>query len=213
MSQYKNFTPKKDPASLRKCWLVFLMLTSGPLVFVHLFLEMHWFFALMSFFLGWYSWTFAEYMMHRFSFHNVNSKRYLRSNHFRHHTNPTEIFFKQYKKLLILALAFALSFFSKANPYFSFPAGFIMGLALYGYIHQWLHQPWAAYIFPSLQKFHMQHHCGTVHECFGVTCTWWDELFETCADEKSVGEKIRQFYFTKQESKKKNVSHYPVSAG
>jgi hypothetical protein len=211
MNHIETWIRQRDPASFSKCWIMFIMIISGPFAFVHLFLEMHWFFVLMSYALGWYTWTFAEYMVHRFSFHKRDTKKYQQSNHFRHHVEPTMIFLRLYKKLLLLVLAIVLTLLIYVNPLFSFPAGFFLGFAFFNYLHRWLHQPWAARFLPSLQKFHMQHHCGKVHSCFGVTCTWWDELFDTCAEESLVGEKARRFYFIRKERKRKMMIQQGVS--
>jgi hypothetical protein len=201
---------QKEPASLKKCWFVFLMISAGPVTFLHLFINLHWFFYLLTFLMGWFTWTFAEYMMHRFAFHDRDTKKYQSSDHFRHHVQPKKIFLQQYKKLGLLILAVSLTCLVSLSPFFSFPAAFFTGFAFFNYLHRWLHQSWAVHVFPSLQKFHMQHHCGMVHECFGVTSTLWDEIFDTCAEEKFVGEKIRQFYFTKQENRKKERIQIPA---
>jgi sterol desaturase/sphingolipid hydroxylase (fatty acid hydroxylase superfamily) len=55
--------------------------------------------------------------------------------------------------------------------------------------------------FKKLQEFHIQHHCGDTDNCFGVTVTWWDKIFNTGpAADKIASKNKTAFYFGKNKT-------------
>lgn len=179
------------------CLAFFGMLAVPPITTFYFLLNTHWIFKAVVFIAGLLCWTFIEYFVHRFWLHKKEDRHYYNSNHFFHHTQPKNIFTTVAKRIAVTLVAILLLTCSILYSRFLFlPAGIATGYTLYGYMHVWLHQPWAARWFGRLQIFHMQHHCGQTEKCFGVTSTWWDRVFNTMPlSEKNITSKIREVYF------------------
>jgi sterol desaturase/sphingolipid hydroxylase (fatty acid hydroxylase superfamily) len=182
------------------CLAFFLVVTIPPGAALMFLLNKHWIFQLLAFAGGLFCWTFIEYAVHRFWLHRKNRDHYHTSNHALHHIHPESVYTPAGKRILITSIAFIILlagiFYSK---YLYLPAGIIAGYAVYGYVHVWLHQPWAEKRMNRLYRFHIMHHVGGTACCFGVTFTWWDKVFNTVpVTEKSISEKARNFFFRKK---------------
>ena len=194
----EQFEKKILPA---KYIFIYIMLIS-PVVVTISFIknELPVVFHLMAYFIGWLTWTFTEYMMHRFWHHgNHNSKNRFISSHQYHHTHPNEIRITGLHRLMLalvcVAIIAASIFF---NNFFSILAGFVIGVSGYTFMHWFLHRRWAATIFPRLHRFHIYHHCKYPNHCHGVSVTWWDILFKTTPPvDKEISQKVKQFYYGK----------------
>jgi len=194
---YYRATKNPVPAGICLVFFLGVIIPIGALLFF--LLNIHWTFQVIAFFSGWFCWTFIEYFIHRFLLHRKTKKHYHGTNHFIHHTNPTKILTSEIKRLLITVAAVVTFYFSiNYCTWLFFPAGILCGYALYGYMHIWLHRPHILSLFKKLQEFHIQHHCGDTENCFGVTVTWWDKLFNTApATGKAISTKKTAFYFGK----------------
>src|SRR5258705_1539742 len=193
---YYKLANKPVPASI--CLLFFAVVTVPPAATLFFFVNKHWTFQMIAFAGGLFCWTFIEYFIHRFMMHGKEKQEYHRSLHSNHHVTDT-IFTSQVKRVLYSAGAITLTclsiFFSS---YLFLLAGIATGLALYSYMHVWLHKPWASKWIGRLQKFHMQHHFGQTEKCFGVTSTWWDKIFNTTGKaDRIAGAKSIELYFGK----------------
>lgn len=152
----------------------------------------------MLFFTGWLTFTFFEYIAHRFWMHSKEKKHPGKSLelHMNHHRHPTEIKITASfrNKLLVgnfLLIVVAVWF----NNYFTFFTGLYSGFVYYCFMHVFLHKSWAQKI-PHLQLSHIHHHCKYPDHCFGTCVTWWDKLFNTgVSKEIKISERIVQFYF------------------
>ena len=89
-----------------------------------------WLSQAILFSLGWLTWTFLEYIAHRFWMHNkpVQREKPAISNHLYHHTHPTELkvgntdrFLLLLSGILIIIVAIFL------QNYFTLFAGFYLG--------------------------------------------------------------------------------------
>src|SRR5215203_3108369 len=191
---YYKLANKPVPASI--CLLFFAVVTVPPAATLFFFINTHWTFQLIAFAGGVFCWTFFEYFIHRFMMHGKEKKEYHKSLHFHHHVTGT-IFTSQVKRILYSSAAIiliALSIFFTS--YLFLIAGIATGLALYSYMHVWLHKPWASKWIGGLQKFHMQHHFGQTEKCFGVTNTLWDRIFNTTGKaDKIASSKSIELYF------------------
>ena len=108
--------------------------------------------------------------------------------HFHDRCKKDNLFFRSTLTLTCISIFF--------SSYLFLLAGIATGLALYSYMHVWLHKPWAAKWIGGLQKFHMQHHFGQTEKCFGVTNTWWDKIFNTTGKaDKIASAKSIELYF------------------
>lgn len=151
------------------------------------------------FILGWISWTFGEYIVHRFWMHNrpETGKSGKITNHQYHHTHPTEIKITDTLRLYLLLPGFVIMIISfYLQNYFTIFTGLYAGLITYLFMHMILHRKWSARFFPRLLHNHILHHCRFPNKCFGITVTWWDIVFNTSAPKNyKVPEKIINYYF------------------
>jgi len=187
-----------------KCFLVFLALMT-PLVYwdSQLRYEKPVTFHILLFLSGWLTWTFFEYILHRFWSHSkkADSNKPIIRRHQHHHTHPTDIKVtaKQRSLMAVIGLALvSISFW--ANNYLDFLAGAWVGFFWFFQMHYFLHQSWAKKVFPGLLKFHIVHHCRQPDRCFGISVTWWDRVFGTVPSRNvKISPRIIDFYF--------NVNH------
>src|SRR6187549_476060 len=148
---YYKLTNKPAPASI--CLLFFAVVTVPPAATLFFFINKHWTFQVIAFAGGLFCWTFIEYFIHRFMMHGKEKKEYHKSFHFHHHVTGT-IFTTQLKRIIYSLGAIILTCFSIFfSSYLFLFAGIATGLALYSYMHVWLHKPWAAKWMSELQKF------------------------------------------------------------
>lgn len=130
--------------------------------------------SLFQMIFGALSWSFAEYAVHRFSFH-----RGFRRDHWAHHVNPTAYIGISgiyigiaYALLLIPAWWLDLE---------SLYAGFMLGYFIYLAVHYAIHRPAYALrpIVRTLALNHEMHHRRGIEKNFGVTSPLWDFVFLT----------------------------------
>ncbi|MEO5500924.1 MAG: DUF6134 family protein [Ginsengibacter sp.] len=164
------------------------------------------------FILGWFSWTFFEYMLHRFIWHSkATNKRDSGNdtfNHSYHHTHPTEIKMTKLKRLLLVAGSIILILFSIwIHNYFTVLVGVVCGFTIYNLMHLLLHKKFTQKIFAKHVQYHIYHHCKYPDKCFGISVTWWDDLFGTVPQEKNIiSKKVTNFYFGEKINKPVAVS-------
>lgn len=146
--------------------------------------------SLTLFALGAFSWTFAEYWLHRTFFHWTPKFRWGSRMHFLvhgvHHDWPRD------KYRLVMPPAVSLSLFFLFLAFFrvtlggtyawSFHAGFVIGYVFYDLTHYFVHHynPKTKY-FLQLKKHHMLHHFKDNNRRFGVSTRLWDRVFGTFA--------------------------------
>lgn len=136
---------------------------------------------------AFFSWTVAEYLLHRFLFHfhptTELGKRISFITHGVHHDYPNDS-----KRLVMppalsvfIALPFWFGFqwaFGEFN--LAFFAGFLTGYLIYDMMHYALHHAnvkWAW--FAALKEHHMIHHYAEPENGFGVSSKMWDYIFRT----------------------------------
>ena len=153
------------------------------------------------FFLGWFSWTFLEYVFHRFVWHSkttnsANSKTDT-SSHLYHHQHPTKIKMSRLTRFLLICGSVLLVFLSICmRDYFAIIAGFVCGFTIYNLTHWLLHQKFSQKNFPKKVRYHIYHHCRYPDKCFGISVSWWDDFFGTVPKKESmIPPKIIDFYF------------------
>ena len=148
---------------------------------------------------GWWCWTFAEYIAHRFFMHPHHAKnKHGKGRHHDHHLHPTAIKVTSRQRLLFAGILMILIGLNIILPrYFIIFTGLFSGFVWYCYMHVILHQPWTARLFPRLQQYHVYHHCKYPDKCFGVSVTWWDRICNTTPPKEAViSDRIRHFYFS-----------------
>ena len=189
-------TRKHDPPM--DCVIVFAIIFI-PLLLISISLKYYdlIIFHIALFFTGWVGWTFCEYMTHRYLMHSANKEtRLIDLNHAHHHTHPANINISGMLRCLLFIGSIILLIISIwMNNFFTLAAGILCSLPGYALMHFFLHQKIAAEIFGKLVKYHIYHHCKYPDKCFGISVTWWDDLFGTIPLNPGViSQRVIDFY-------------------
>jgi len=183
-----------------QCHAIFLILISPVIYGIIQFREGNsTIFYLLLFFTGFITYTFLEYIAHRFWIHGKKDKRPGKNPgaHMHHHRHPTELkITTAVRNQLLLANVLLIVLAIWLNNYFTLFTGFYTGFVYYCFMHVLLHKSWAKKIFPQLQVSHIHHHCKYPDRCFSTCITWWDKLYNTSVSEEvKISDKVLQFYF------------------
>lgn len=149
--------------------------------------------------IGYLTWTFTEYYLHRFVMHNSKNKSF--KTHMHHHKHPTDIKITGLQRtvffltgIALLTLAFYL------NNYFTFFVGFYFGFVIYTVLHVILHHRFGKYILPKVQIAHIHHHGKYPETGYSFSTILWDYMFGTMAPKDAViTEQMKNFYFKHDE--------------
>jgi sterol desaturase/sphingolipid hydroxylase (fatty acid hydroxylase superfamily) len=153
-------------------------------------------FAVMSglYFFGMFSWTFFEYILHRYVFHFTGEQNWKQRFHYLvhgvHHDYPRD------EQRLVMppvpSIILALSFFFLfrlifGQMVFAYFSGFISGYLIYALIHYSTH----AFRPPKnrlrfLWEYHNKHHFKYTDKAFGVSSPLWDYVFGTVPPVKTT---------------------------
>lgn len=133
---------------------------------------------------GALSWSFSEYMLHRFLAHACKGRNTFSREHLAHHSNPA-YFTPTSKKVLVAVFWFVTVFgltrllWSQSEAAF-FTAGFVGFYTFYEVLHRRIHTaaPRGAY-GRMVRKHHLSHHFTDARLRHGVTSRFWDRVFRT----------------------------------
>lgn len=143
-------------------------------------------------------YMFAEYLTHRFFFHLKPPKnklflKFLKRIHYDHHKYPNDL------KLLFLPIWYSLPNFIILSLIFYFitknldwTLAFSLGLILMLLVYEWKHYVAHRPLKPKskfgvwLKKTHILHHYKNENFWFGVSNPFFDIIFGTLKDEKTV---------------------------
>lgn len=137
----------------------------------------------LVFALGLFSWTFLEYVLHRW-FHEARGKNHASREHLQHHATPT-YFSPAIEKAAMVAVmvpsAGLVAYFVFGLPLALTFAG-ALGLAYL--IYEWLH--YHAHVAAPTTRYgqrmrarHFHHHFVAPMMNHGVTTSLWDHVFRT----------------------------------
>jgi sterol desaturase/sphingolipid hydroxylase (fatty acid hydroxylase superfamily) len=143
---------------------------------------------------GMFTWSLAEYLLHRFIFHHNAKSEFGKKIHFMfhgvHHDYPSDS-----KRLVMppsvsipLAVIFYFIFiliFGQAlmMPFFS---GFILGYLFYDITHYAIHHfNMHSKFWLEIKNHHMLHHFQDEFKGYGVSSPFWDVIFRTTFGRKS----------------------------
>lgn len=135
---------------------------------------------------GFILFTLLEYLIHRFGYHSEN---YLDEGawqykvHGYHHEHPRDsdrLALPFLLAIVVAGLIFALCFYlMRAQAYYFFP-GFLLGYALYLWVHYLVHtRPKPNNVFGILWTHHHLHHYKYQDKAYGVSSPFWDMVFGT----------------------------------
>ena len=142
---------------------------------------------------GWFLFTLAEYLMHRYVYHiKANTPRKAKfqyTMHGVHHEYPkdkTRLAMPPILTVFVASLLFFIFYFTFGNAGFGLLAGFVFGYALYLFVH------YAIHVYSPPKNFlkvwwhhHAQHHYRQDEIACGVSTTLWDHIVGTMPDKKS----------------------------
>jgi 4-hydroxysphinganine ceramide fatty acyl 2-hydroxylase len=199
-----NFSQNKPTASEKMYQnpiLEFLSLSNPKLMIVfHLALSFlilylgYWYYAqipviqmVLCFLLGVMFWSLAEYLMHRYIFHFISSKKFVKAIHYAvhgyHHKVPHDyrrLFMPPVPAFLLLGLFFSIFYVFLGKYTFYFHPGFEIGYLAYSLIHYSIHR--RVHKNKLLQKIwvhHAAHHYKFPEKAYGVSSPFWDIIFGT----------------------------------
>ena len=138
--------------------------------------------------LGFVTWTFLEYVIHRFAYHTeTNSEGFLKfqhSGHGIHHQHPKDperLAMPPVPGVILASMFFALFSLALGAKALAFFPGFMLGYLCYITMHFYQHRikspkykPWQ-----RLWTHHKAHHYSNPYKAFGVSTRLWDWLFGT----------------------------------
>lgn len=143
--------------------------------------------TISMFFAGLLTFTFVEYLAHRYIFHmstyTTLRKKLQYAFHGVHHEYPKDKDRLAMPPLMSLTIATILLFLFRlimGDYAFSFLPGFLVGYAGYLFVHYIVHayQP-PKNIFRTLWVHHGIHHYKDNERAFGVSSPLWDYVFRT----------------------------------
>lgn len=135
---------------------------------------------------GYFIWTFAEYMMHRFLYHKSGDasydSRFKYMFHGVHHEYPDDserLVLPPVPSLLLAGTLFSLFYLIMGWYALLFATGFLWGYVTYMNLHFIVHKFRPPKRFAFWWKHHQIHHFQQHDRAFGVTTSLWDRLFGT----------------------------------
>lgn len=139
------------------------------------------------FFSAFFTWTLAEYLLHRYVFHYIREdNKLIQAFHFAlhgyHHQEPNDanrLFMPPVPAALILTLFLGLFYLMMKEYAWIFLAGFETGYLTYSFVHYSVHTRKAPKTLHFLWKHHALHHFKYPDKAFGVSSRLWDRVFGT----------------------------------
>jgi len=138
-----------------------------------------------------FSWTFAEYVLHRYLFHWMSENKYAKRFHFimhgNHHLYPKDIeriLMPPVPGLIMGSILFGVFYIffniiGFPDLTWAFFPGFFLGYLLYSFFHYATHTVRPPDRFKNIWNHHLLHHYKYPEKAFGVSSTIWDRVFRT----------------------------------
>lgn len=131
-------------------------------------------------------WTFMEYVLHRFAFHEARGKNYGSREHLRHHGSDDtvlESWYLSWAGVLLVSLGL-IPFLGRLAGVdqlgWGVGFGYLVGYGFYDWIHWRAHRrPISSAYEARVRKHHFIHHFHAPLENHGVTTPFWDHVFGT----------------------------------
>ena len=147
--------------------------------------EKGWF-ILPLFFSGYFLWTLAEYLLHRYLFHWISDRKWVKKFHYTmhgyHHSVPHDhnrLFMPPVPVTLFVLVFFGLFYLiSGSYAWFVLP-GFELGYLTYALCHYLVHTKPNSKWVKHLSHHHILHHYKFPDKAYGVSTRIWDHIFGT----------------------------------
>ncbi len=131
-------------------------------------------------------WTFLEYVLHRFAFHEARGRNYGSREHLRHHGSEDTVLESWYLSwagvlLVSLVLLPGLGHLLAVDDLgWGLGLGHLVGYGFYDWIHWRAHRrPIRNRYEAAVRKHHFTHHFHAPMQNHGVTSPFWDRVFGT----------------------------------
>jgi sterol desaturase/sphingolipid hydroxylase (fatty acid hydroxylase superfamily) len=133
---------------------------------------------------GWFAWTLAEYVMHRFGMHALKGRGLPSREHLTHHSEADSVLEKWWLSWAgVVGAGVALG----ANVHWVFGAGWVVGYGFYDLQHYRAHRHAPRTRYQRwLRRHHFHHHFGHPLVNHGVTWSLWDRVFGTWRDPGTI---------------------------
>lgn len=150
---------------------------------------------------GFFSWSLAEYFMHRFLYHKIEDATYNTGIqylfHGIHHEYPNDksrLVLPVIPSLAIASIFFGIFYLIMGKYAFVFSPGFVIGYMAYMTVHYTVHKVAPPRRFNFWWTFHNIHHYQQHDRAFGVTSPLWDIVFGTMPEKgrKTVDVKMKK---------------------
>ena len=157
------------------------------------YLSFNWIHLLIYGFAGILTWTFVEYIVHRFVYHTETNYdffyRIQHSGHGIHHNYPRDsrrLAMPPVPSLILSSIFFGLFYLIMGSYASMFMPGFWLGYLLYITLHYYQHVIPIPKFSPlkRLWNFHFIHHGINPYSAFGVSTRLWDYIFRTLPTKK-----------------------------
>lgn len=137
--------------------------------------------------LGWFLWTWAEYMLHRFAMHHLHGKGIMSREHLEHHVTSGWSFSSTHilswtGMLLVGFLVWAP--LAALLVSWTFGLGIALGWAVGYFFYEYQHM--VSHLKPPVSRYqrlvrrhHFHHHFGAPMRNHGVSMPLWDVVFRT----------------------------------
>ena len=213
-NQYLEYLTKTHPLVI---WGMYLPLIGLLLYYSNARLNFSILAVIITFICGMFSWSFFEYLIHRYAFHfAAKSKRAIKivylihGNHHEYPRDKERLFMPPVPSLILAAIIFSSMYlianFAEIKEYvFAFFPGFLIGYLIYGTMHYAIHawNPPFKWMKPLWRNHHL-HHYKEQEKGFGVSSTLWDHVFGTMFDlkkEKDDQDKVKELRFAPKSPK------------
>ncbi|MBS1658312.1 MAG: sterol desaturase family protein [Bacteroidetes bacterium] len=172
---------------------IYIPIISAMIIYSLVVANVAWYAVIGFYFFGMFFWTFFEYLMHRFVFHNDSHNPRIQkityTAHGVHHEFPRDkdrLFMPPVPSLLIATIMFSIFYLIMKGYAFTFFPGFVSGYLAYGSMHYAIHAFAPPFRFmKSWWRYHHLHHYKEPDMGFGVSSPMWDHVFGTVP--KTVG--------------------------
>lgn len=141
---------------------------------------------LLIFAAGFFTWSFGEYMLHRFLFHIEGESRFIKAFHYAmhgyHHEYPNDInrlFMPPAPVTIFIVTFFGIFYLLMGSYTWYFLPGFEFGYFVYSLIHYAIHHKGLSGYFKKLGHHHILHHYKTPDKAYGVSTKVWDRVFKS----------------------------------
>lgn len=148
--------------------------------------EVSWAMIITVLIVGFFTWTLAEYFMHRFLYHDVHDATYSDGFHYMfhgiHHEYPNDesrVILPPVPSVLIASVILGVFYLLMRDWSFIFGTGFLVGYCAYMVIHYTVHRVTAPKRFSFWWTHHAIHHFQQHDRAFGVSTSIWDRVFGT----------------------------------